>query len=681
MSLLKLIRQRLDDLQRLFAVRIALTIVLLAGAWGWFGAVWWKGSELRSDARLIIQALSTANLAKGDEVAVDFAKKGIVVVEGRTFGHAGLAKRAASLYDEDGSMRSAVQASRILLEEREPAWAPAFLLEQPETLLLLALASTAVLLLTVWTGLAVEFFATLALGVVVVLPLLLLGSWSWAMSLAGVVVLLYVFALLVRAAAIALGRSSPTFAVASNVLREAMRLRVATFFMGVLLIAIPLLPIWIDDKAVLRYQVQTFLSRGTGLLFFLAACMTVFLSCATVSFEIRDKQIWQLMTKPVARVQYLVGKWLGIVVLNVILLCVGAGAIFVYIEDLRTRPAADELDALAVRDEVLVARRGSTPDFRTLTADEARDLVDRKLQADSMLQADIKDGLRREQEVRRELSVEVHRDFLNQQRSIPAGTARSYTFGGLTPARNLNATLTLRYAFDIGSIDSHQTYPVIFHFTNGASILREFVPGQAHVLPLPPDVIDEKGNAVVEVFNGGATVNDKGEQVLIPNPGVMIFKPTSFEILYRVDSFESNFVRAMLVQLLKLSFLAMLGVCAGTVLSFPVATMLAFTILAIGSLSPFLGMSLSEYYVAKDAPVLWQIFQGAIKVVATAAEWLLGGFGEVRPNAMLVEGRAIPLSDLLQTVFMIGLVWTGGTFLLGYLAFRQKELAVYSGNA
>ena len=46
--------------------------------------------------------------------------------------------------------------------------------------------------------------------------------------------------------------------------------------------------------------------------------MTLFLSCATVAFEIRERQIWQLMTKPVHRINYLLGKWVGVATLNVI---------------------------------------------------------------------------------------------------------------------------------------------------------------------------------------------------------------------------------------------------------------------------------------------------------------------------------------------------------------------------
>lgn len=684
MSLLRAIWLRLDDLQRRRGVRIGLSALVLLLCAAWFGTIFMTGRSLERDRTALVSALREANLTRGDAVAVEFSERGTVVLGTRTFGGPAVARTARSMYQPDGTIANAAAAARLLLEDRLPGWAPAFLLEQPDTLILLAVAVLAVLLLTIWSGLVVPFLATLVGALLATVPFVLAGNLAWTVAIAGIAILLYVFFLLVRVAAFALSRPRPIFAIASNVLRESMRLRIATFFAGTVLVLIPLLPIWIDPNDPLRYQVQTFLSRSTGLLFFLAACLTIFLACATVAFEIRDRQIWQLMTKPVARVQYLTGKWLGVVVLNVILLAVGGVSIFVYVQFMRTRPALDLYDAVAVRDEVLVARETVTPQLRLLRGEELRELVERKIQSDILLKGEIESGEKREVDVKRELARQITTEYLAAQRSIPAGDERSFVFDGLARARKQNATITLRYSFDIGAIDPHESHAVIFAFgeeQGGPAIQRYFVAGQPHVLAVTPEVIDEDGRLTVSIFNGGAEVGPQGEQVLVPGIGTAIFRPGGFEVLYRVDGFEPNFIRAMLVNLLKLAFLAMLGTVAATVLSFPVATMLCFTVLVIGGMGPFLGISIADYEPTRDAPMLWQWFQLGIKGVAGGAEWLLRGFGEVRANTLLVEGRIVPYSAVLRTLVVIGFVWTGGVFLLGYLAFRRKELAVYSGQS
>ena len=122
--------------------------------------------------------------------------------------------------------------------------------------------------------------------------------------------------LLSRVMLLILNRPWQPLAVAHTVVKEASRTRLSLVFIVLLLVALPLIPLWLDPDSPLRYRVQTFIARSMGLTFTLAACMTLFLACATVAFEIRDRQIWQLMTKPVNRFSYLLGKWLGVMAVS-----------------------------------------------------------------------------------------------------------------------------------------------------------------------------------------------------------------------------------------------------------------------------------------------------------------------------------------------------------------------------
>jgi len=49
-------------------------------------------------------------------------------------------------------------------------------------------------------------------------------------------------------------------------------------------------------------------------------------------------------------------------------------------------------------------------------------------------------------------------------------------------------------------------------------------------------------------------------------------------------------------------------------------------------------------------------------------------------TALLVRGLNVSWERVGQAVMVIGLAWTGGTLLIGWLAFRRKELAIYSGQ-
>jgi hypothetical protein len=77
--------------------------------------------------------------------------------------------------------------------------------------------------------------------------------------------------------------------------------------------------------------------------------------------------------------------------------------------------------------------------------------------------------------------------------------------------------------------------------------------------------------------------------------------------------------------------------------------------------------------------ILW-LFKSLIRLVAILVVFLLHAFGEVRPTQLLVEGRLISWSTVFAGTWKIGLVWSGLSLLVGYLAIRKRQLAIYSGH-
>jgi len=158
--------------------------------------------------------------------------------------------------------------------------------------------------------------------------------------------------------------------------------------------------------------------------------------------------------------------------------------------------------------------------------------------------------------------------------------------------------------------------------------------------------------------------------------------------MYKVANFEGNFLRAVLVSWVKLSFLAAMGVCASTFLSFPVACLLSFTVFIAGMLGPFLREALDWFYPPEAKSMDWSnvglVIYWAIhwitRIIALGLTWLLSAFGEYRPTNDLVEGRVIPWSQVLMGLLRIGVVWTGISLALGWLVLRKRQLAIYSGQ-
>ncbi|MHC4769826.1 MAG: ABC transporter permease subunit, partial [Planctomycetota bacterium] len=579
-----------------------------------------------------------------------------------------------------------------LVADQRPSWAPRFLLEQPGTTWMLAIVSGLGLLLVVWMQMTVPFVLTLAGTAVPVAVCWGLGWEQARLAFFRFGVLAFAYVLLTRALLIAFQYPNQVLAVAHTVIKEASRSRLSLVFVILLLVGLPLLPIWLDPETPLRFRIQTFISRSLGMTYALAACMTLFLACATVAFEIRDRQIWQLMTKPMSRLNYLLGKWLGVLAVNAVILVVAGISIFTYIKYLSQLSVAEgmegTLDRLSIRDEVLTARVGAKAVVEGLAPVQLRARVEQMILRDPELATQEEVSLAVKRRLAREIQeahIEAQRSVLPIDPALPLGrNVRTYVFEGLGPARNLQSTLTLRYRFHILRDDEHETYRVGFMFNDDpqTAIERTYIPTVTHVLPVGTDLIRADGTmavTVVNLFVTGPELKGRGE---------LNFEGDDFELLYRVASFESNFFRAVLITWVKLGFLAMLGIATSTLLSFPVACMLSFTIFLGGTVGPFLALSLEEYYPPATSQMDWTniglvlqwLFQSFIRATAQGLVVALHSFGEYRPTESLVEGRLISWRAVLGGFFWLGVVWSGAVLVVGFTVLRRRQLAIYSGH-
>jgi hypothetical protein len=260
----------------------------------------------------------------------------------------------------------------------------------------------------------------------------------------------------------------------------------------------------------------------------------------------------------------------------------------------------------------------------------------------------------------------------------------SYLFTGLNSAKRLQSSLTLRYRFYIMENSEHDVFRAVFRFNDDPTLdrLRNYVPTQAHVFPIGSDLIRDDGTIKLDIYNAFTPPPDK------PWQGAILFDEDGLELMYKVANFEGNFLRAILLMWVKLSFLSALGICCATFLSFPVACLTSFTIFIAGVMAPFVSESLAQY-----SPPDWSsipgdaigakirlIFTWLVNSIAYGIVFLVGRFGEYRPTQSLVDGQLIPWASVLSGVFWIGAVWSGLSMLVGYIVIRNRQLAIYSGQ-
>ncbi|MEM7621803.1 MAG: hypothetical protein AAF235_01205 [Planctomycetota bacterium] len=550
----------------------------------------------------------------------------------------------------------------------------------------------------IWLGAALSYLAfTIAGAGLAGLIYAIDPSSVFPRLIIGLVLLAQGFVVGIQGLRAALSPHAPVFAVARNVLNEAVRMKISMVFIVLLVIGLALLPSLLDPEEALRYRVQTFLSWGTNLSFAILAVLTLLLGVATVTFEQRDKIIWQTVTKPVAAWQYVLGKWLGLAGLNAVLLAVCSGGVFLFTEYLRTTPALGEREAfvatgntiisddrLQLETQVLAARDSIAIEYPQglylgspmfLEALEARIIDERRTQPNA--------GTTTADQNR--IAGELLEQLREEYRSLPptrgVNDSRIYVISGLERARELGKPIILRYRIDAAGNRPDQIYTVSFVFPQIASatpLVRQSGLGFFHNETLSPDFIDDQGRLVVQVFNGEIFRTADGGVAITPNQSSMSFPEGGLHVTYEVGSYHLNYLRAVVVLWVKLAMLAMLAVCTGTFLSFSVASLVSFGVFLLAEMSGWLANA-GDIYGYKDNSGNYLWYKVITTPVAEAVGFVFQQYDGLNPVDKVVQGLYLSWSDLAGgslVIMMITCVFFG----LGVLIFSRRELAIYSGQ-
>ena len=168
------------------------------------------------------------------------------------------------------------------------------------------------------------------------------------------------------------------------------------------------------------------------------------------------------------------------------------------------------------------------------------------------------------------------------------------------------------------------------------------------------------------------------------------------EILYQIGDFKGNLLRSLAMIWVRLGFLSMLGVLAGTFLGFPVACLFSFMIYFTAIASNYLKESLQFYAGYTDSGLnlyqkivvvgggliqnigkgeFWESTKIVIRLVGEAFISVVPEFSTYNPTPLVSDGRVVSIWMLGESAIWIGLVSTGFCLLMAWWIFSKRELA------
>lgn len=451
------------------------------------------------------------------------------------------------------------------------------------------------------------------------------------------------------------------WAVARNTFAQALRMKIAGVVVLLLLILLPLMSMAMDGDGTLLGKLQTFTSYGLGLIGLLLCVLTIAVSTYTLSNDLKYKYIFLVVTKPIRRFELILGKLVGIVLLDVFLL--GIFSIVLYGCTLLIAKISDapELQKLQANVEFFTSRIGIKTELDTdLISDRARQRYD-ELKSSRQIPEDMSYAA-----VMKELYVQ---ETMRTKRVDP-GQTKQWNFKDvyIKNADDLNTFIFVRYKYQTASPPPDEKVYGMWRIGD----LRQFEVGAAanktpvysfdqdeairvaHEFPVPAGAIAPDGYIGVGFYNNPAF----NQTAIIPE---------DLELLYQTGNFTANYFRAVLMILIRLVFLAVVGISLTTWLSFPVAVLVCITVFFVGLTNGFILDAIDE--VGAMAGLIYSI-------VLKPLLWLLPQFdGVYNPNGYIVAGRTIQwtflASTAIITLFVKGLLM----LLAGMLIFRRREVA------
>ncbi|MBN1362616.1 MAG: hypothetical protein JW993_18610 [Sedimentisphaerales bacterium] len=450
-----------------------------------------------------------------------------------------------------------------------------------------------------------------------------------------------------------------TWAVAKNTIRQALRMKVAIIFVVLLLVLLPIMGLTATGDGTLKGRLQTFVSYGLSLTSLLLCLLTIIVSIYTVTSDIEQRQIYTVVTKPIRRYELILGKLLGVIVLDVGLLVVFAGIVYSVTVFMPEFFDASDAELHQVKNEFYTARASLVPPELDVSQ-EVQEVYD-ELEKDGQLEAAYPNMTREEI-----LDTLTARKRLEKQ-AVAAGGRLLWEFENVRPL-DPNQSLFIRFKYDVSVTPPDGDVYGIWQIGD----LRQFQYGGEIVTPIWPEERRDPIRTFREIEVPARVIAADGylgvEFINNPyNQTVVIFPvEDGLEVLYKAGTFTGNFIKAALLILCRLVFLSCLGVLAASFLSFPVAILFCLVIFTIGTVSGFVLESFDM--LSHSIGLVYTYTIGAVIR-------LLPRFDQYNPTAYLVPARLLTWSLLGRVLVFMVCIKALVLLALALLIFSFRELA------
>jgi len=476
------------------------------------------------------------------------------------------------------------------------------------------------------------------------------------------------------------------WAVARKMIVEALHRKVVLALLAFFVVLTLSLPFLLKTEGTITSQVQIVLLYSLVLAMVLLSLVAIFVSAASICSEIEKKQVQITDTKPLRRWHFVAGKWLGTVVMCSGILAAMSAAAYALVMYLAREPDYSQMspeEAAKAQyyhgklwDEILVARDwkdGLLPDGVSAAAIE-------KLVDEAVAELEKQGEFPSSPSARKRARENIRNKFVGKCLSVRPGGYVAWTFRGLEPRQD--GTIYVRFKA-LGD-------------TPRRRLIGRWVVGRKQKVPVPdkPDQFTEQVVRVgevpcppdgwpaarrLEIEIPAHVVGDDGSLHLMyenhDNRGFVQFSnKLPISVLQRRGGFFGNYYRSVAVIMCHVMLLAALGLMAGSLFSFPVASLTVVFFALVGLMGPWLmqfteGSLWGEYTFWQDmvhtiVQHVWRVFLAVVP-----------HFGAFNPLGNLTDGKMVTWNMVFGAGAVMVFLKGGLALAVGVYFYSRRELA------
>ena len=484
-------------------------------------------------------------------------------------------------------------------------------------------------------------------------------------------------------------------AITKLTLRNAIRSHVFQLLLGFLILCVALIPTTVGGSTAMDFiRVSLLYSlSGIGGILSLSA---LWVGCQVMSSDIDSYQLHMVVSKPVSRVTIWFGKFLGVLLLHLVLLTFAAAAIYVVVLWRFNHGDFPEAERERIRREVLVGRRvflPKRPDYekQALKALEEKILerqkegkhVDLSEKAQKRAYEDcLKAAVAKDSEVEPAF-YEVKLDDGRTALKFSESKYRTWVYKNVP--EKVEKLLYLRYRPYVGKVKSeNQRNTSVQWAVQIPAQLEKKAPGEPepdgetlrYFQGLPPmEVMSGEFHEIKLLGNRGIVSPDGEVQIRVrnldPKMATQVYTPADGpKLLVEVTGFFGNYARAILVMALQLTMMTLLSCALGGFLTLPTAVFVSMSYLVFNFMTSYL--TDPEFYVKTGMDKTSQGISLFIR------EWLIVPLERFDFTELVANG------ELVEWSFIFDIVWSHpGAFVLfalfvwlGIMLYRRREIGL-----